>query len=141
MTYVVAPFFNDKEIEILNRLRAYLINRFPTTDFFFPGDLKIPGEEHMSKADLAERFYDMNIKALKDSTDVIAIYFGQYSDSGVAWEIGYACALNKPITLLLVDPKQDQSIMPINSANFVFDFNEFCYNVGTCDIIYKINQK
>lgn len=141
MTYVAAPFFNDKEIEILNHLRAFLVNHFPETDFFFPCDHKIPGGENMSNSEWAEHIYNMDVNALRESDAVIAVYFGHYSDSGVAWKVGYASALNKPITLLVVNPKENQSIMPINSANFVFDFYEFCCNVNTGDIINELNQK
>lgn len=141
MTYVAAPFFNDEEIEKLNLLRAFLLKQFPETDFFFPRDHKIPNGEIMTNSEWAEKVYDMDVEALRNSDAVIAIYFGQYSDSGVSWELGYASARDMPITLLVVDPKKDQNIMPINSANFVFDFEEFITNNCTFDIINKINQK
>lgn len=143
MIYVAAPFFNNEEIESLNKLQEFLLKEFPDTDFFFPREHKIPDGEYMSNQEWASHVYEMDVEALKESEAVIALYDGHYSDTGAAWEIGYACALNKPITLLIVNCSKDQSIMPINCANFVFDFEEFINPNGMyiSDPLTKINQK
>ena len=126
MTYVAAPFYNDKEIEILNHLRAFLVNHFPETDFFFPCDHKISGGENMSNSEWAEHIYNIDVNALRESDAVIAVYFGHYSDSGVAWEVGYASALNKPITLLVVNPKENQIFQIAHTIHYPEYFLQDC---------------
>lgn len=143
MVYVAAPFFNEQEIENLNRLQEFLFKEFPDIDFFFPREHKISDGESLPNEEWAKQVYELDTEALRKSESVIALYDGHYSDTGCAWEIGYACALNKPITLLIVDCNKDQSIMPINCANFVFDFEEFINpeKLYVSDPLTKINQK
>ena len=64
----------------------------------------------------------MDIEALNKCDRVIAAYLGLYSDTGTAWEIGYAYAKGIPVTLILSNEalNGDVSIMPIQSSNCPF---------------------
>ena len=64
----------------------------------------------------------MDVEALNKCNHVVAAYLGLRSDTGTAWEIGYAYAKGIPITLAL-SPEAlngEVSIMPIQSSNYLF---------------------
>lgn len=58
--------------------------------------------------------YEADIKALKESDVVVAVLDGMDVDCGVAFEIGYAAALGKPIVGLKTDHRTFSLIENIN---------------------------
>ena len=69
-------------------------------------------------------FFQNDSRKLVDSDLVIAVLNGLEIDSGTAWEMGYAFALNKPIIGYLDDsrifnPAQQLNPMILNSINIL----------------------
>lgn len=50
-----------------------------------------------------KRIYEMNILALRNCDVIVAVLDGVEVDSGVAFEIGYATAIGKPVIGLKTD--------------------------------------
>ena len=125
--YVAGPFFKPGERERLEKLRKIFLEDsfFFEYEFFFPMDHFISDGEKMPNFEWATEVFKMDTRALEQSDIVIAIYDKQYSDSGTAWELGYAYGLGTPVILLCTDLKADNSIMPIISAKRIYDFNKF----------------
>lgn len=125
--YVAGPFFRPGERERIEQVRKLFTEDdfFKGYDIFYPMDHLIPNGETMSNWDWAKAVFKMDTKALEHADIVIAIYDKHYSDSGTAWELGYAYALGIPVILLCTDIEADNSIMPICSAHKVYDFNKF----------------
>lgn len=125
--YVAGPFFRKGERERLEKLREFLKSDefFNKYDFFFPMDHKIPEGEKMSNGEWAWNVFEMDTEELVKSKLVIAIYDTHYSDSGTAWEIGYAYGLGIPVLLLCTNLKANNSIMPMVSASAIYDYNKF----------------
>jgi len=53
----------------------------------------------MSNADWGKAVFEEDIKAIRECDQVVCIYYGLYSDSGTAWECGFAYGIDKPVIL------------------------------------------
>ena len=126
--YIAGPFFKPEERNRIERLVAYLYrNGLDTAKYFIPMEHFITDADKLSNYEWAKKVFEMDVKALKSSDLIIAVYDGHYSDSGTAWEIGLGYALQIPILLLVTDLKLDLSIMPLCSCKKVYDFEGFLH--------------
>ena len=67
----------------------------------------------------------MDCQAIDDCDVVIVLNFGLYSDSGTAWEEGYAKAMRKRVVQVLCGGDNSvYSLMMLSSADKVVDFNQ-----------------
>lgn len=125
--YIAGPFFRKGERERLEKLREFFNNDefFDKYEFFFPMDHKIPGGESMPNGEWAWNVFEMDVKELANSKLVIAVYDTHYSDTGTAWELGFAYANHIPVLLLCTNLNADNSIMPLIAANRIYQFDKF----------------
>ena len=125
--YIAGPFFRDGERERLEKLREFFNSDkfFNKYEFFFPMDHKIPGGESMPNGEWAWNVFEMDVKELATSKLVIAIYDTHYSDTGTAWELGFAYANHIPVLLLCTDLNADNSIMPLIAADKIYQYDKF----------------
>ena len=97
--YLASPYFNAEELavykETIRRLRAagYAV--------FVPQEHEIPNAWDYSNAVWAQKVFEMDAQAILDCDTVMVLNFGMYSDSGTAWEAGYAAALHKDVVQVL----------------------------------------
>ena len=87
--YLASPFFNNEEIR--NVATAEEILRRKGLDVYSP-------REHEDRAEAgtrewSENIFAMDVTAIKEADIVVMLYYGNYSDSGTAWECGYAFGL------------------------------------------------
>lgn len=122
MIYIAGPFFTDKEKTFLKNLIRSVKKMFPNEELFIPMEHFIPDGENLSNNEWAEAVFKMDVEALNKCNHVIAAYSGLYSDTGTAWEIGYAYAKGIPVDLIIPAEvlKEEMSIMPIQSSNYIF---------------------
>ena len=120
MIYIAGPFFTDKERTFLKVLIKSAKKMFPNEELFIPMEHFIPNGENLSNNEWAEAVFKMDVEALNKCDHVIVAYLGLRSDTGTAWEIGYAYAKGIPVTLVLSPEalKGEVSIMPIQSSNY-----------------------
>ena len=120
MIYIAGPFFTDKERAFLKIVIESAKEIFPNEEFFIPMEHFIPNGENLSNNEWAEAVFKMDVEALNKCNRVIAAYSGLYSDTGTAWEIGYAYAKGIPVNLIIPPEvfKEEMSIMPIQSCNY-----------------------
>lgn len=125
--YVAGPFFKPGERERLEQLRKLFKEDsfFDNYELFFPMDHFIPDGEKMSNLEWGKAVFKMDTQALEQADIVVAVYDKHYSDSGTAWELGYAYGLGIPVILLCTDLNADNSIMPICAARKIYDFQKF----------------
>lgn len=64
----------------------------------------------------AKSVFDEDIRALEECDTVVVCYDGLYSDSGTAWEAGYAYAKGKEIFVLCEETAIEASLMMLNGA-------------------------
>lgn len=131
MIYLAAPWFKPHEAEtykkVLNKLRE------SGEEVWAPIECIIDKENQLPNEEWARQIFAEDVKALDQCDRVVVINFGMYSDTGTAWETGYAYAKGKPI-LMLVDDEYEAtySLMMCNGcttlnniANFLEDTNNF----------------
>ena len=59
----------------------------------------------------AHKLFEMDRAAIEGADALVVLYYGNYSDTGTAWECGYAYAKGKPIILVHVDDNADSNLM------------------------------
>lgn len=96
--YLASPFFNEEELKNIETVEKILTERGFT--LFSPRLNEVrSGEEYGSSAWSKETF--MNDRRFIDWADaVVMLYYGNYSDSGTAWECGYAYGTNTPVIVV-----------------------------------------
>ena len=129
MIYIAGPFFTDEERAFLKIVIESVKEIFPNEELFIPMEHFIPNGENLSNNEWAEAVFKMDVEALNKCDHIIAAYLGLRSDTGTAWEIGYAYAKGIPVDLILSLEalSGEVSIMPIQSSN--------------CPIKTTLNQK
>ena len=116
--YLASPFFNEEELEIYRR--AIRLLRDEGYDVYVPQEHTIENAWSLSNEDWASRVFIEDVKAINESEVVMVLNFGMYSDSGTAWEAGYAFAKDKKVVQVLCGGENTTySLMMMNS----------CYNI------------
>ncbi|GGC86859.1 nucleoside 2-deoxyribosyltransferase [Enterococcus wangshanyuanii] len=120
--YLASPFFNEKEIAYVEQVEKILAEK--NLSVFSP--MRHPldnGAKVGSRQWSIETFTD-DIKHIKWAEIVVAIYHGNYSDSGTAWELGYAYATDKPVILVHIDPNGLSNLMVHEGAHASITLDE-----------------
>ncbi len=113
--YLAAPFFNAYELSCVRRAEEILTAR--GFELFSPRlhEVRDPAEDQ----ELWSRETFCSDRRFIDWADlVVMLYHGAYSDSGTAWEAGYACGTGKPVVAVHVgsDPEAGSNLMVHESA-------------------------
>ena len=106
--YLAGPFFNETEIRNIEYAEQVLKEK--GLDFFSPMRHEERTEEPGTSA-WAYKLYEMDRKAIEEADALVVLYYGNYSDTGTAWECGYACAIGKPVILVHVSDEADSNLM------------------------------
>lgn len=140
--YLASPFFNNSELARYNWVIAQL--RGVGYEVYVPQEHEIENAWELSNEDWARAVYLADIKALREADVVMVLNFGMYSDSGTAWEAGYAYGLDKEVVHILCGGENaTYSLMMINGNDKVVDYRILPYwedNAAHADIS-KIIQK
>lgn len=99
--YLAAPFFTDEQKKDKASVKEVL-ELCNDVDILDPQDydLGVSGWERTNHQWGMEVFQG-DLKSLDEADVVVAVDYGLYSDSGTAWEIGYAYAKNIPIVTII----------------------------------------
>lgn len=95
--YLASPFFNETENANVGRAEEILRNRGLTV--WSPREHE-DREHDFGSREWSEAIFQADRQAIHDSDVVVLLYYGDYSDSGTAWECGYAYALGKPVIVV-----------------------------------------
>ena len=97
--YLASPFFNEKELENVRIAEKILTER--GFSLFSPRLNEVRTDENTQQSWWSKETF-MNDKKFIDWADVVVmLYYGGYSDSGTAWECGYAYGTNTPVVVQL----------------------------------------
>jgi len=126
--YLAAPFFTDKQKNDKSTVKAALscckdVEILDPQDF----DLGLSGWE-MTNHKWGQKVFDADVKALLAAHVVVAIDYGLYSDTGTAWEIGYAYGAWIPVITLVPDETvfTQHSLMVCSSSKIFCSIKRFC---------------
>lgn len=121
--YLASPFFNDEELVYYRRAVEKL--RLSGYEVFVPQEHSIENAWDLSNEDWADAVCEMDVEAIHNCDVVIVLNFGLYSDSGTAWEAGYAKALGKRVVQVLCGGDNAvYSLMMLSSADKVVHFDQ-----------------
>lgn len=105
--YLASPFFNEKELENVKIAEKILTER--GFSLFSPRLNEVRTDENTLQSWWSKETF-MNDKKFIDWADVVVmLYYGGYSDSGTAWECGYAYGTNTPV--VVVQLGEDSNLM------------------------------
>ena len=114
--YLASPWFKNNErvmySQILNKMREQ------GYEVYAPIEHEIPNAWDLSNAEWGRQVFFADIQAIQDCDEVWVLNFGMYSDSGTAWECGYAYGIGKTIRQLVYGFGEDKtySLMMINGC-------------------------
>ena len=115
--YLSSPFFNDKENAAVSFAEETLRSRGLTV--FSPREYTVP-EESGSRM-WSEKLFAKNTEEIQACDAVVMLYHGNYSDSGTAWECGYAFALNKPVIVVQLGENSNLMIHEGSHSNIALE--------------------
>ena len=96
--YLASPFFNDEELKNVKKAEEILMKR--GFQVFSPRLNEVRHDENTQSALWSKETF-MNDKRFIDWADaVVMLYYGGYSDSGTAWECGYAYGTHTPVVVV-----------------------------------------
>ena len=111
--YLASPLFTEFERENVKAVASYL--RSKGHSVYVPMEHSIENAWDYPNHEWAQMVFDEDVKAIRECDEVHCIYYGLYSDSGTAWECGFAYALGKPVEL--IDQSNNEvSLMVVNGA-------------------------
>lgn len=97
--YLASPFFNEKEIERMEKVRDIL--REKGLDVFVPMENQHK-ELEFGSLEWRKATFESDVNGIDTADVVVAIISENYDDSGTAWECGRAYTLNKPVVVVNV---------------------------------------
>lgn len=135
--YLASPFFNEEELNNVKAAEEILRKRGFT--LFSPRENEVREGVPFSSAWSAETF--RNDRRFLDWADaVVMLYYGAYSDSGTAWECGYAYATHKPVIVVHFGEKSNLMVHEGCHANITlaelaeYDFETMPHKKWTGDM-------
>lgn len=117
--YLASPFFNELQIKYVDKVAEIL--RGKGLEVFSPMENQMDGLEAGTRHWSIETFRN-DVKFIDWAEIVVAIYHGNYSDSGTAWELGYAYGTNKPVITIHVG--HDSNLMVHEGTHANITLNE-----------------
>lgn len=119
--YLASPFFDATECHYYHRAIEAL--RSAGYEVYVPQEHEIPGGWEMPNEEWARRVFAEDVAAIRTSDVVMILNFGMYSDSGTAWEAGYAYGMKIPtVQVLCGGANATYSLMMMNGCDYVVEF-------------------
>ena len=129
---------NERELEILAALRS------AGYEVYVPQEHDIPGAWEMPNEEWAKKVFVNDVDAIHSCDVVMVLNFGMYSDSGTAWEAGYAAALEIPVIQVLCGFENcTYSLMMMNGCDKIIHAENVAFWESECACVGrdKIIQK
>lgn len=120
--YLASPLFTEYERENIREWAKLL--REAGNEVYVPMEHQIDGAWEMSNSEWGRKVFQEDIKAINEADKIIVLYYGLYSDSGTAWEQGYAYAKGKQVQVINAGNCVEASLMIVNGQTYNSD-NEF----------------
>lgn len=98
--YIASPFFNEYEVMCLERAEKILFGR--GFSVFSPRLNEVRDDITSNDPSWSLETFTNDRRFIDWADVVVMLYHGNYSDSGTAWESGYAFGTNTPIVTVHV---------------------------------------
>lgn len=119
--YLASPFFNEKELEYVEKAENILRGR----GFFVysPREHEVR-DESVGTLPWSLATFNEDRKFIDVCDCVVMLYHGSYSDSGTAWECGYAFGTHKPVIVVQIGEDSNLMVHEGCHANISIDILE-----------------
>lgn len=107
--YLASPFFNDTELGFVKLAEKILTGR--GFELFSPRLHEVREDKDKNPQLWAQKTFELDRDNIDSSDVVVMLYHGGYSDSGTAWECGYACGRGIPVIAVHALENADSNIM------------------------------
>lgn len=137
--YLASPFFNAKEISVVE----YVAKRLRGLGFevYSPREHEVENAWALPHNVWAKKVFDTDIKAINDADIVVVINFGMYSDTGTAWECGYAYGIGKEVKMILAEKIISESKLPSTYSLMMINGCHQFENINDFDSVIKSFNK
>ena len=95
--YVASPLFTAEEKEVINEVATVLHHAGYET--YLPMEHGVSDAGAYTNEEWARKLFILDKEAIDDCDAVLCIYYGMDSDSGTAWEVGYAYGKEKQVII------------------------------------------
>lgn len=114
--YLASPFFSEDELQDYNRVIAFL--RASGLKVYVPKEHSIKNAWDFPNPTWGRLVFNEDVAAIKACDAMLVLNFGMYSDTGTAWEQGFAFGMGKPVVSVLMNHKAQQfSLMMCNGCD------------------------
>ena len=138
--YLASPFFNEAELNVYRGVVWAL--RAEGHEVYVPQEHVIEDAWSLSNEDWAQQVFVEDCYALDRCDVVMVLNFGMYSDSGTAWEAGYAFAKGKTVVQVLCGGENaTYSLMMINGCDNIVELSQVAHFRKVNANIAKVIQK
>lgn len=117
--YLASPLFNEEEITNIKKALSILRSRGYTVYSSTENDYSAYTKD---TREWSEAVFNNDSNGVKNADIIVCLYYGAFSDSGSAWEVGYANGLGKKT--VLVQLGKDSNLMLHESAVASISFDE-----------------
>ena len=105
--YLAGPFFTETEIKNIEYAEKILEER----GFSVFSPMRHDVDAERGTTEWARKIFELDRSELEKADLVVALYYGNISDSGTAWECGCAFAGGIPVVLVHVDENASSNLM------------------------------
>ena len=138
--YLASPFFTEAEIEVYRR--AITLLRAEGYEVYVPQEHTIEDAWSLSNEDWASQVFIADLYAIDGCDVVMVLNFGMYSDSGTAWEAGYAYGKGKTVIQILCSGENTTySLMMMNGCDNIVELPQIAQfhkvSANTAKVIQK----
>lgn len=116
--YLASPFFNEAEIKNIERAEKILRGR--GFELFSPREHSVTDEKE-GTSKWSEKTFIMDLENIDLCDVVVMLYYGNYSDSGTAWECGYAYGTGKPVVVVHFGDSSNLMVHQGSKTNITLD--------------------
>lgn len=117
--YLASPLFTECEKRNVGDYAAHL--RSQGHEVYVPMEHQIEDAWSIPNHVWARMVFEEDRQAINECDTVVCLYYGLYSDSGTAWECGYAYGIGKPVELVDFSGREC-SLMVVQGAENAFEF-------------------
>jgi len=117
--YLASPFFNETEIKYVEKAEKILRDR--GFYVYSPREHEYRGEDEVGSPAWSLGIFNEDRKFIDVCDCVVMLYHGNYSDSGTAWECGYAYATHTPVIVVHLGDTSNLMVHEGSHSNIFID--------------------
>lgn len=116
--YLASPFFNENELKYVDEAEKILRQR--GYEVYSPREHEVR-DETVGTTQWSVATFEADRIGIDNCDAVVMLYHGNYSDSGTAWECGYAYGTGKPVIVVHIGENSNLMVHEGSHSNINFE--------------------